>query len=398
MRFFKDLSLSAVSAGFVAVLVGFTSSVALVFQAAQAFGASTEVIASWMWALGLGMGLTTALPSLWLRKPVMVAWSTPGAAVLAGATGMGFGLGDATAAFIVSALLIVLVGATGWFEKVMNRIPTAIASALLAGVLARFGLQAFGAAQTALPLVGVMLLTYLTAKRWLPRYAVPLTLLVATAMAAAQGRIGWGAVQFDWTVPVWTTPVFSWQAVISLALPLFVVTMASQNLPGVAAIRAAGYDMPISRLISLTGIATLLLAPFGGYALNLSAITAAICMGPEAHEDPQRRYTAAVCCGAFYVLIGLFGAAVTGVLLAFPKELVAAIAGLALLGTIGSGLAAAVKDEAHREAAVITFLVTLSGVTLWGIGSAFWGVVAGAVALGIANLGRKAQSGQSAGR
>ena len=166
MRFFKDLSLSAVSAGFVAVLVGFTSSVALVFQAAQAFGASTEMIASWMWALGLGMGLTTALPSLWLRKPVMVAWSTPGAAVLAGAAGMGFGLGDATAAFIVCALLIVLVGVTGWFERVMNRIPTAIASALLAGVLARFGMSAFGAAQTALPLVGVMLLTYLLAKRW----------------------------------------------------------------------------------------------------------------------------------------------------------------------------------------------------------------------------------------
>ena len=398
MRFFKDLSLSAVSAGFVAVLVGFTSSVALVFQAAQAFGASTEVIASWMWALGLGMGLTTALPSLWLRKPVMVAWSTPGAAVLAGAAGMGFGLGDATAAFIVCALLIVLVGATGWFEKVMNRIPTAIASALLAGVLARFGLQAFGAAQTALPLVLTMLLTYLLAKRWLPRYAVPLTLLVATVFAAAQGRISWGAVQWAWTVPVWTTPQFSWQAVVSLALPLFVVTMASQNLPGVAAIRAAGYDMPISTIITLTGLATLVLAPFGGYALNLSAITAAICMGPEAHEDPQRRYTAAVSCGVFYVLIGLFGAAVTGLLTAFPKELVAAIAGLALLGTIGNGLAAAVKDDAHREAAVITFLVTLSGVTLAGIGSAFWGVVAGAVALGIANLGRKAQGGQGAGR
>ena len=388
MRFFKDLSLSAVSAGFVAVLVGFTSSVALVFQAAQAFGASTEMIASWMWALGLGMGLTTALPSLWLRKPVMVAWSTPGAAVLAGAAGMGFGLGDATAAFIVCALLIVLVGVTGWFERVMNRIPTAIASALLAGVLARFGMSAFGAAQTALPLVGVMLLTYLLAKRWLPRYAVPLTLLVATVFAAAQGKISWATVQFDWTMPVWTTPVFSWQAVISLALPLFVVTMASQNLPGVAAIRAAGYDMPISKIITLTGLATLVLAPFGGYALNLSAITAAICMGPEAHEDPKRRYTAAVSCGFFYVLIGLFGAAVTGLLTAFPKELVAAIAGLALLGTIGSGLAAAVKDETHREAAIITFLVTLSGVTLWGIGSAFWGVVAGAIALGIGQIGR----------
>ncbi len=388
MSFFRDLSFSAASAGFVATLVGFTSSVALVFQAAQAFGASTEMIASWMWALGLGMGLTTALPSLWLRKPVMVAWSTPGAAVLAGAAGMGFGLGDATAAFIVCALLIVLVGVTGWFERVMNRIPTAIASALLAGVLARFGMSAFGAAQTALPLVGVMLLTYLLAKRWLPRYAVPLTLLVATVFAAAQGKISWATVQFDWTMPVWTTPVFSWQAVISLALPLFVVTMASQNLPGVAAIRAAGYDMPISKIITLTGLATLVLAPFGGYALNLSAITAAICMGPEAHEDPKRRYTAAVSCGFFYVLIGLFGAAVTGLLTAFPKELVAAIAGLALLGTIGSGLAAAVKDETHREAAIITFLVTLSGVTLWGIGSAFWGVVAGAIALGIGQIGR----------
>ena len=192
--------------------------------------------------------------------------------------------------------------------------------------------------------------------------------------------------------------MFSWQAVVSLALPLFVVTMASQNLPGVAAIRAAGYDMPISKIITLTGLATLVLAPFGGYALNLSAITAAICMGPEAHPDPRRRYTAAVACGAFYVLVGLFGAAVTGVLTAFPKELVAAIAGLALLATIGNGLVTAVKEEAHREPAVITFLVTLSGVTLWGIGSAFWGVVAGALALMVAQWGRRPAGGQGGAR
>jgi benzoate membrane transport protein len=196
-------------------------------------------------------------------------------------------------------------------------------------------------------------------------------------------------------LPVFTMPVFTWQAAVSLALPLFVVTMASQNLPGVAAIRAAGYDMPISRLITLSGVATLVLAPFGGYALNLSAITAAICMGREAHEDPARRYTAAVSCGAIYVVIGLFGAAVTGLLTAFPKELVAAIAGLALLGTIGGGLAAAVRDESHREAALITFLVTLSGVTIAGIGSAFWGVVAGAAALLVQQIGRqKAPAGK----
>jgi len=388
MRFFKDLSLSAFTAGFVAVLVGFTSSVAIVFQAALAFGASPEVISSWMWALGLGMGLASALPSLWWRMPVMIAWSTPGAAVLAVA-GAGYSMNEAVGAFIVCAVLITIAGATGWFERVMNKIPMEIASALLAGVLARFGLQAFTAAQTALPLVLLMLATYLLAKRFVARYAVPLTLFVAIAYAAARGQLAWSEVHFHLAMPVFTMPVFTWQAAVSLALPLFVVTMASQNLPGVAAIRAAGYDMPVSKLITISGLATLVLAPFGAFALNLSAITAAICMGREAHDDKARRYTAAVSCGAIYVVIGLFGAAVTGLLTAFPKELVAAIAGLALLGTIGGGLAAAVRDDAHREAALITFLVTLSGVTLAGIGSAFWGVVAGAVALGIQGLGRR---------
>ena len=397
MRFFRDLSVSAASAGFVAVLVGFTSSVALVFQAAQAFGASQEVTSSWMWALGLGMGLTTVVPSLILRQPVMIAWSTPGAAVLASA-GMGFDLGQATGAFMVCALLILLCGVTGWFERVMNRIPMAIASALLAGVLAHFGMAAFGAARTALPLVLVMLAAYLLTRRWWPRYTVPLTLLVAIAFAAWQGSIAWAAVRWEWALPVWTTPVFSWQAAISLALPLFVVTMASQNLPGVAVMRATGYQMPVSRLISLTGVTTLVLAPFGGYALNLSAITAAICMGPEAHEDRSKRYTAAVTCGALYIVIGLFGAAVAGLLMAFPKELVAAIAGLALLGTIASGLKTALESDAHREAAIITFLVTLSGVSIAGIGSAFWGVVAGAVALLVTQAGRKPDAKQDAAR
>ncbi len=388
MRFFRDLSLSAFTAGFVAVLVGFTSSIAIVFQAARAFGATPEVVSSWMWALGLGMGLASALPSLWLRKPVMIAWSTPGAAVLAVA-GAGYGMGEAVGAFIVCAVLMTLAGATGWFERVMNRIPMAIASALLAGVLARFGLQAFLAAQTALPLVLVMLATYLLARRFWPRYAVPLTLLASIVFVAARGELAWSGVHFTLARPVFTMPVFTWQAAISLALPLFVVTMASQNLPGVAAIRAAGYDMPISKLITISGLFTLVLAPFGAFALNLSAITAAICMGREAHDDPARRYTAAVSCGAIYVVIGLFGAAVTGLLTAFPKELVAAIAGLALLGTIGGGLAAALQEEPHREAALITFLVTLSGVTLAGIGSAFWGVAAGVVALGVQRLGRR---------
>lgn len=388
----RDLSWSSATAGFVAVLVGFTSSVAIVFQAAQAFGATPEQITSWMWALGLGMGLCSAIPSLILKQPVMVAWSTPGAAVLASAgLAGGFSMAQAVGAFMVCAVLIVLAGATGWFERVMNRIPVAIASALLAGVLARFGLQAFGAAHDALLLVVLMLLTYLLGRRWVPRYAVPLTLLVAVLTVSSQGQLQTSALNVDWAVPVFTAPEFSWSAVISLALPLFVVTMASQNLPGVAAIRSAGYPMPISKLITLTGLATLVLAPFGAFALNLSAITAAICMGEEAHPDKAKRYTAAVVCGALYIAIGLVGAAVTGVLLAFPSALVLAIAGLALLGTIGGGLHTALKDDAHREAALITFLVTLSGVVVAGIGSAFWGVVAGALALGVQQLGIRKQ-------
>jgi benzoate membrane transport protein len=390
MNFFKDLSLSSFTAGFVAVLVGFTSSVAIVFQAAQAFQATPAQITSWMWALGLGMGLCSAIPSQILKKPVMVAWSTPGAAVLAtaGLAG-GFSMAEAVGAFIACAALITLAGATGWFERVMNRIPMALASALLAGVLARFGLQAFSAAQTALPLVVLMLASYVIARRLLPRYAVPVTLVAGVTLAAFKGQMAWSAVSFELAVPVFTAPQFSVSALVSLALPLFVVTMASQNLPGVAVMRATGYDMPVSRLITMTGLATLVLAPFGAFALNFSAITAAICMGPEAHEDPKKRYTAAVSCGAIYTVLGLFGAVITGLLTAFPKELVAAIAGLALLGSIGNGLAVAVKDESHREAALITFLVTLSGVVIAGIGSAFWGVVAGSLTLLVQQYGSR---------
>jgi benzoate membrane transport protein len=388
MRFFRDVSLSSATAGFVAVLVGFTSSIAIVFQAAQAFGATPAQITSWMWALGLGMGLCSAVPSLILRQPVMVAWSTPGAAVLAtaGLAG-GFAMPEAIGAFMVCAALIVVVGVTGWFERVMNRIPMAIAAALLAGVLARFGLQAFGAAQSALSLVVLMLLAYLIGRRLLPRYAVVITLAVGVLHAALTGGLQTGGLTLELARPVFTAPVFSLQAMVSLALPLFVVTMASQNLPGVAAIRAAGYAMPISRIITLTGVVTLVLAPLGAFALNLSAITAAICMGEEAHADKTKRYTAAVACGLIYIGIGIFGATFTALLLAFPKELVMAIAGIALLGSIGGGLHAALADDRHREAALITFLVTLSGVVVAGIGSAFWGVVAGGVALFVQQYG-----------
>ena len=382
MQFFKDLSLSAFVAGFVAVLVGFTSSVAIVFQAAQSFGATPAQITSWIWALGLGMGLCSLVPSLLLRKPVMVAWSTPGAAVLATAGAAGsFSMGEAVGAFMVCSLLVILVGATRALERVADRIPMEIASALLAGVLARFGIQAFAAAQTALPLVLLMVGTYLVARRMAARYAVVVTLVVGILWVLITGQMAWSMEPVRLAMPVFVAPQWSVSAIVSLAIPLFVVTMASQNLPGMAVIRASGYELPVSRLITMTGWASLVLAPFGAFALNFSAITAAICMGPEAHEDRSKRYTAAASCGAIYIVIGLFGALVTGLLTSFPNELVVAIAGIALLSTIGNGLASALRDERHREPALITFLVTLSGITLMDIGSAFWGVVAGSLAL-----------------
>ena len=382
MRFFRDLSFSCATAGFVAVLVGFTSSVAIVFQAAQSFGATPAQITSWIWALGLGMGLCSLVPSLLLRKPVMVAWSTPGAAVLATAGAAGsFSMGEAVGAFMVCSLLVILVGATRGLERVADRIPMEIASALLAGVLARFGIQAFAAAQTALPLVLLMVAAYLVARRMAARYAVVVTLVVGILWVLITGQMAWSMEPVRLAMPVFVAPQWSVSAIVSLAIPLFVVTMASQNLPGMAVIRASGYELPVSRLITMTGWASLVLAPFGAFALNFSAITAAICMGPEAHEDRSKRYTAAASCGAIYIVIGLFGALVTGLLTSFPKELVVAIAGIALLSTIGNGLASALRDERHREPALITFLVTLSGITLMDIGSAFWGVVAGSLAL-----------------
>ncbi len=382
MSFFRDLSLSAVVSGFVVVLVGFTSTGALVFQAAQSLGATQPQINSWMWALGLGMGLASIIPSLIYKNPVVAAWSTPGAALIA-TSAAGVTMPEAIGAFVLCAVLIIIAGASKFFERMMNRIPVAIASAMLAGVLLRFGLDAFSSIKTAPAMVLAMFALHLLGRRFWPRYGVVGVLAVGLAFAASADALKWSTVTVEWATPVWVTPEFSLNAIIGLALPLFLVTMASQNMPGVAVMRGAGYDTPISPVITTTGVINLIFAPFGAFALNLAAITAAIAMGEEAHEDKDKRYTAAVMAGVFYCVIGLFGAIVGGLFAAFPRELIVALAGLALMGTIGNGLAAAVTEEKNREAAIITFLVTASGVSLLGIGSAFWGLVAGVVAMAV---------------
>ncbi len=389
MDWIKDLSISAAIAGFVTVLVGFTSSAVIVFQAAQALDATPAEMGSWMWALGMGMGLTSIGLSLRYRVPVVTAWSTPGAAMLITAAA-GVPMSEAIGAFLISGLLIALCGFSGWFEKVMTHIPLSLASGMLAGVLVRFGMEVFTAMQTQFAMVFAMFCAYLILRRWQPRYAVVIALLVGLAIAAAQGLLEWQSVQVQLAQPQFIWPQFSLGALVGVALPLFVVTMASQNVPGVAVIRASGYRVPISPLIGWTGAATVVLAPFGAFALNLAAITAAICMGREAHENPAKRYWAAIAAGFFYLLIGLFGATVAAVFAAFPAELVLAIAGLALLGTIGNGLAIALQHEPDRESALITFLVTASGIILLGIGSAFWGLIAGGLAIAVARWRRPA--------
>lgn len=378
--FFKDLSLPAVIAGFITVLVGFASSAVIVFQAARAVGANQAEIASWMWALGIGMGVTCIALSLRYRMPVVTAWSTPGAAMLVVGVGT-LPLSDAIGAFVLAAVLAAVAGFSGVFEKAMRRIPVSLASGMLAGVLLRFGLDVFVSVGTQPLLVLTMFITYLIGRRLFPRYAVIATLLVGVAIAGSKGLMHMDQVQLQLARPVFTLPTLSWAAVFGIALPLFIVTMASQNVPGVAVLKASGYDAPVSPVVGWIGTVNAVLAPFGGYALNLAAITAAICMGRDVHEDPARRYTAAVSAGAFYLVVGLFGATVAAVFAAFPKELVAALAGIALLGTIGNSLAVAMREEVEREPALVTFLVTASGLSMAGIGSAFWGLVAGVVTL-----------------
>ena len=380
MRVLRDFSPSTITAGFVASLVGLTSSIAIVFTAAQALGANDAELTSWVWAICIGMGVMSIAGSLMLRMPVMIAYSTPGAAILATMKPGEFTMAQGVGAFMLCALVIAIVGFSGIFEKLMDRIPVALASALLAGALTRFALNGFSDATTAPWLVAITTLTYVL-MRWLaPRYAVMAVLVVGVVTAVASNTFKTDELRWSIAKPIYTAPSFTLSALVSIAIPLFIVTMAGQNLPGVAAIRNAKYDIPISKAIGSTGVGTMILAPFGAYALNLSAITAAICMEPASHEDPDRRYTAAISNGGFYLLAGIFGTSITGALKAFPPELVHIIAALALLPTIGANLANATRDESRREAAMLTFLITLSGVTVAKIGAPFWGVIAGIAA------------------
>ena len=383
-RPFADSSASTIVAGFIAMLTGYTSSLVLMFQAGQAAGLSSAQISSWIWALSIGMAICSIGLSMRYRTPVVIAWSTPGAALLISSL-PGVPYAEAIGAFIFASLLIALCGLTGSFERLMRKVPASLAAALLAGVLFNIGSEIFRAVKVQPLLVLAMFFSYLLAKRLAPRNAVLSALLVGCALSAALGLLDFRQLSLQIAVPVWTTPSLSIAAVFSIGIPLFVIAMASQNMPGLAVLRAEGYQVPASPLISVTGIASVLLAPFGSHGIHLAAITMAICSGPEAHPDPTRRYTAAVWCGVFYGIAGIFGATLAALFASFPAALVLSIAALALLGSISSGLTQAMQQPNERDAALITFMVTASGLTLFGIGAALWGLIAGGLTLLILN-------------
>ncbi|MDP3427808.1 MAG: benzoate/H(+) symporter BenE family transporter [Humidesulfovibrio sp.] len=375
----RDFSVSAAVAGLIAVIVSYGGPAAIIFQAAAKAGLSSGQLTSWVWAISMGSGLAGVALSLRYRVPVIVAWSTPGAALLA-AGWAAYPYPEAIGAFLLAGVAITVFGATGLFSALMERIPGAVVAAMLAGILFRFGVEVFTSLRGAPLLVAPMLVCYLAMKRLKPRYAILATLCTGLAASAALGLLHLDGLDASLAQPELTTPVFSLGALIGLGVPLFLVTMTGQNATGLGVLRTAGYKTPGGPLVAATGALSTLLAPFGSHGINLAAITAAICTGPEAHRDPDRRYVAGVVCGLAYLVVGLFGATLVGIFAALPAPLVAAISGLALFGALMAGLSQAMENEAQREAALVTFLVTVSGVTLWSIGSAFWGIVGGVLA------------------
>ena len=379
----------AILAGFVAVLVGYASSAALIWQAAAAAGANPQQIAGWMTALGIGMGASTLALSWWYKAPVLTAWSTPGAALLATSL-QGVSLAETIGIFIFANALILLCGVTGVFARLMRLIPHSLAAAMLAGVLLRFGLQAFSNLDGHLMLCGSMIAAWLMAKALAPRYAIVATLLVGIIVAWAGGDVVTKELTLSVVMPEFIAPTFSFTSLVSIGLPFFLVTMASQNAPGFATMKASGYPLSVSPLMIFTGGLALLLSPFGVYSICIAAITAAICQSPDAHPDAGKRWLAAIAAGAFYLLAGIFGGSISGLMAALPLSWVQTLAGLALLGTISGSLYQALNNDAERDAAIVTFLMTASGATIVGIGSAFWGLVLGGVCYAVFSRVRRA--------
>ena len=375
-NFIQDFSIPAVFAGFITFLIGISVSAVLVIQAAQILGASSEQISSWFWALGMGIGLSGLILSWKFKYPVATSWSTAGLALII-ATGSGYTLYEAIGAFFVCGILTAILGFLGIFEKVLSYIPQSLTSAMLAGVLLKFGITLFASMQNDWGFILSLLTVYVLSKRLWARYCIVITVIMGIILCPIFMEFHIPTLHWSLAKPVWINPDFTWSAILGLALPLFVINMASQYLPGIAMIKSYGYQPHVNQLIGWTGFTQALLAPFGCYTVNIAAISAAVSLDDQVHPDPSKRYIAGISCGFFYILMGLFAATLTSLLMSFPHLFIIALAGIALLGTISHNISIAFADVNDREAALMTFLFSASGVQFFGIGSAFWGLLFG---------------------
>jgi benzoate membrane transport protein len=373
-----------VVAGLISVIVNYGGTFILVFQAAKVAGLGPELTASWVWSISIGVGVTGLVLSWLSREPIITAWSTPAAAFLVTALAT-TSYAEAVGAYVVSAAAFVVLGLSGWFERVIRLIPSGVASGLLAGILLQFGIKAFGGMSVDPVLAGLLIVAYVVLRRLTARYAVVGILALGLAFLLAQERVDLSGLQLRLAAPVFTRPEFTPNALLSVALPLFLITLTGQYMPGMLVLRNDGFRTSANTIVTLTGLGSLLMAPFGSHAFNIAAITAAICTGKEAHEEPSRRWIAGIAAGVFYILVGVFGVTLAAVFMAFPATFITTLAGLALLGTIGASLANALADARTREASLITFLAAAANISMLGIGGAFWGLVIGLVAHAVLN-------------
>lgn len=371
-------------AGLISVIVNYGGTFILVFQAAKVAGLSPELTASWVWSISIGVGVTGIILSWVSREPIITAWSTPAAAFLVTALAS-TPYAEAVGAYLISAAAFVVLGLSGWFERVIRLIPPGVAAGLLAGILLQFGIGAFGGMSIDPLLAGLLIVAYVALKRFTARYAVVGILVLGLAFLLIQDRVDLSGLSLKLAAPVFTTPEFSFNALLSVALPLFLITLTGQYMPGMLVLRNDGFRTSANPIVTITGFGSLLMAPFGSHAFNVAAITAAICTGREAHENPDKRWIAGIAAGVFYILVGVFGVTLAAVFMAFPATFITTLAGLALLGTIGGSLASAMADARTREASLITFLAAAANITLLGIGGAFWGLVIGLVAYTVLN-------------
>lgn len=375
----KDWSFSALAAGFLAVLVSYAGPLLILFQAAQVGMVPPDIVASWVWAISIGAAVSGIALSWWFKAPVITAWSAPGTALLV-TLFPAMPLDEVVGAYLIAAVLTGLIGITGMFDRLMRLIPKGVAYGMMAGILFQFGLRAFKSMEALPLLTAAMVIGYLVFKRHWPRYHMVLVLALGLALTVLQPHAPWPTLDLRPTLPVFTTPDWSWSATFSLAIPLVLVSLSGQFMPGMAILHAAGYRLDARPIIAATSAVSVFTAFFGGITTVLAAITAALCTGRDAHEDPRRRYVAGLANGLFYLIGGTFGGLIVWLFAVLPGPFVAVLAGLALTGAITSNVLGAVTDEPHREAAILTFLATASGVSFLGLGSAFWGVVLGSLA------------------